>query len=629
MVAFSFSKQDQKTNSFPLMESVRLNTFFLFLFLFQILFIFQGLDFGDEGFHSTFYQQIFDDPQSVEYNFMFYLTGIIGGTWLRLFPEYGLLGLRLGGVMVTMLTIIVTYNLLKNYIRESYLKLGLLLLVLLNGSAVKDLSYNNISALFFVTAILFLFEGIKEDKGFKILASGFFVTLAAFSRLSNAVGISLISVIVYSGFFVFRKSITNQIKQASFFIAGVILSVLAVFGLMKMLGHYDTFLNSLKLLKDIASSKENSHGLSKIVKTLVRDYSTAIFKRALPLGISVFICASVVNYFKGHEKTTKRIQFFYSVVFIFLLLVLIFFRGTLPVWIFFVLLFTALSLIASFSIILKRNDNELRILSLAGTIMAISLVAGSDYGIPASGSTALWIGMPIATDFFLRIFLISFKGSFASRNNLDTKALPRTIHLIVSDKQLQGIWNWGIYACIILLLVHTIAYTYNDHPNRLKMTYSINNDFLKGVFTTQERSEAVDELLTESSKYIKQDDYVIAYEDIPMFYALTKTRPYVHNSWLGLYDRAVLDAQLNKALSEKHVLPMVVYQKVETIPSHYWPAPDQDNSSFDLDKSGNESIKKFLAANNYKLVWENIAFRIYITKTNEAVFNRHSQYIHQ
>src|SRR5450432_3994427 len=619
MLAVIIEKQDQKSKTFPLMETVRLNSFFLFLFLFQILFIFQGLDVGDEGFHSTFYQQIFNDPQSVEYNFMFYMSGIIGGAWLRLFPEFGLLGLRLGGVIVTMLTIIVTYKLLKNHIRDSYLKLGLLLLVLLNGSAVKDLSYNNISALFLATAIWFLFQGIQKNKNFNFFVSGIFLALTTFSRLSNVAGLSLVIVIAYSGFFVYRKTIVNQVTQAVFFVSGFAISVLVILGLMKFLGHYEVFINSLKLLKDIAASKENTHGLSKIVNTLIRDYSTAIFKRTLPLGFIVFLCAAVANYFKRNEKVTRFIQYFFSVVFILSLLALIFTRGTLPIWIFIVLLFAALSLIATFSIILKRNDSELRIISLAGTIMTLSLIAGSDYGIPASGSTALWIGMPIAVDFFLRIFFISIKGSFASRNQSDTKALPSVINLSVSDKQLQGVWKWGIYTCIILLLVHTVFYTYNDHPNRLKMTYTVNNAFIKGIFTTRERANAVDELLTESSKFIRQNDYVIAYKEIPMFYALTKTRPYVKTSWLSLFDIATLDAELNTALSETHILPVVVYQKVQTLPSQYWPNQSEDNSSFDLDNPKNAPIKKFLNSNNYKLVWENIAFRIYLAKFNGSV----------
>jgi len=624
MLAVSIEKQDKKTRAFPLMESVRVNSFFLFLFLFQLLFIFQGLDVGDEGFHSTFYQQIFNDPQSVEYNFMFYMSGIIGGAWLKLFPVYGLLGLRLGGVIVTMLTIVVTYNLLKNYIREGYLKLGLLLLILLNGSTVKDLSYNNISALFFVTAIWFLFEGIKQDRGIKFFISGIFLSLAAFSRLSNVAGLSLVIVIVYSGLFVFRKTIQCQTKQVAFLISGFLVSVAAILSIMKGLGHYDVFMNSLKLLKSIASSKESTHGLSKIVKTLVRDYSTAIFKRALPLGLIVFLCAAVANYFKRSPMATRAFQYFYAGAFILLLSGLVYSKGTVPVWTFFVLLFAALSLIATFSIVLKRNDNDLRVISLAGTFMTVSLVAGSDYGIPASGSFALWIGIPIAVDFFLRIFFISVKGSFASRNHSDTKELPRVINLSVSDKQLNGIWKWGIYSCIILLLVHTVLYTYNDHPNRLKMTYSVNNTFLKGVRTTRERAKVLDELLAESSKYIKPNDYVIAYEDIPLFYTLTNTRPYIKNSWPRLYDRSTLEMELNEALKEKQILPFIVYQKLQTLPSPYWPDLGQDNSSFELDKPKNAPIKKFLEKNHYQLVWENIAFKIYIAKLNGAVNNQNA-----
>src|ERR1700748_3261150 len=101
-------------------------TFFLVLFLYQLLFIFQGIDFTDEGFYAAFYQQIFKDPASVQYNFMYWLSGVIGGAWLYLFPSYGLLGIRLGGVLVTTLTIMVSYKLLKNYLNTRHLKIGLL-----------------------------------------------------------------------------------------------------------------------------------------------------------------------------------------------------------------------------------------------------------------------------------------------------------------------------------------------------------------------------------------------------------------------------------------------------------------------------------------------------------------------
>lgn len=84
--------------------------FFLLGVFYQILFIFQGLDLSDEGFYATFYQQIFNDPQSVAFNFMYWLTGILGGAWYYLFPHLGLLGFRILGVIVTSATLILTYR---------------------------------------------------------------------------------------------------------------------------------------------------------------------------------------------------------------------------------------------------------------------------------------------------------------------------------------------------------------------------------------------------------------------------------------------------------------------------------------------------------------------------------------
>lgn len=54
-------------------------TFFLYIFLYHLLVVFQGLDFNDEGFHLAFYQQIFSDPESVQYAFWGWLSGILGG----------------------------------------------------------------------------------------------------------------------------------------------------------------------------------------------------------------------------------------------------------------------------------------------------------------------------------------------------------------------------------------------------------------------------------------------------------------------------------------------------------------------------------------------------------------------
>ena len=85
-------------------EGMNDKLFFVLIIFVQVIFIFQGLDFADSGFDADFYSRIFSDPSTVQYNFMYWFTGIIGGTWLKLFPSMGLLGLRLAGVLFTTVT---------------------------------------------------------------------------------------------------------------------------------------------------------------------------------------------------------------------------------------------------------------------------------------------------------------------------------------------------------------------------------------------------------------------------------------------------------------------------------------------------------------------------------------------
>ncbi|MGB0280411.1 MAG: hypothetical protein ACPGAA_06470, partial [Flavobacteriaceae bacterium] len=51
------------------------------LFGIQVLIAIQGFDVCDEGSKLTFFQQFFNDIGSVRYNFVHYVTGVVGGLW--------------------------------------------------------------------------------------------------------------------------------------------------------------------------------------------------------------------------------------------------------------------------------------------------------------------------------------------------------------------------------------------------------------------------------------------------------------------------------------------------------------------------------------------------------------------
>jgi hypothetical protein len=181
----------------------------------------------------------------------------------------------------------------------------------------------------------------------------------------------------------------------------------------------------------------------------------------------------------------------------------------------------------------------------------------------------------------------------------------------LTEKQILIICKWGIGILIVLFIYIAFNNTWQDSTDRTKMTYQVNNKYLKGVFTTKEKSELINDLLANSAKYIKKDDYVLAYDEMPLFYTLTETKPFMHNSWTKLYDRNVFRSELQKDIDEKKLLPVVVYQKIMTL-SNKWPDVTGDNKEWDLNQPRNFNIKQFLDKYHYRIAWENTAFRIYV-----------------
>src|SRR5258706_10863361 len=201
------------TPSATLPERMNTRVFFFLLFLYQLIFIFQGVDLSDEGFYATFYQQIFKNPEATQYNFMFWFSGIVGGAFDYVFHGLGIWGMRLAGILVTTSTIIITYNLLKKYLNRGYLKLGLLMVLFFINNNLKEIHYNDLSALFNVLAILYLFTGLKEDKLWKIFLGGLFVSLCTFTRLPNILSLG-IGIGIFYYVYTHKNSFKTQIEHA-------------------------------------------------------------------------------------------------------------------------------------------------------------------------------------------------------------------------------------------------------------------------------------------------------------------------------------------------------------------------------------------------------------------------------
>jgi hypothetical protein len=594
---------------FPFLGKMNTRLFFFLIFIFQLLLIFQGFDLSDEGFLSTFYSQIFRNPTSVSYNFMFWLTGIIGGTWSKITSPLGLLGLRLGGAITNTLTVMLTHRLLKKYLGPEYLKLGLILVVLSLNNDIKILNYNTLSSLFYVFGITFLFRGIIKNHALDILLGGFIAGLNVFVRTPNILEVGLVLGIMYNSY-LSNQSYSISIKQISSFLSGFITAIGLVVFIMYLTGHLSIYLGSLKLLYAMGKGQvqtpeiQGGYGISRLI-FLFRSNNAQSIKYAL----IVIACISCLLFLSNILKKNPALQKIITQSLAFLIMITILFLIVIHRIDHFTILFTltGLILLAAVSMAFTRTEKEIKLLSFFGCFFLLSFPLGSSDGIYTAGRYCLWIALPVTLDYFLKISAIHLNTSVL-RDNQEYYG-----KLGVVENQMRNIKKCILFLLVFAGLYFVYYYPFFDRRNRSQMRYALRSDKLKGIYTTKGRAEVFNELLSESAKYINKGDYVIAYDDMAIFYYATNTIPQLSNPLPAVYNTSQFQSDLNGVLTRSGNFPPVIRQKIATIgDASKWPEEILPGNYFKIEKNRDKNtiLDSFLLKNNYKEVWSNRVFMI-------------------
>ncbi|MDP4251016.1 MAG: glycosyltransferase family 39 protein [Bacteroidota bacterium] len=596
---------------FPFFGRLSPRMFFLLVFAFQVMLIFQGFDLSDEGFLSIFYRRIFSDPVSVSYNFMFWLTGIIGGLWVKLVSPLGLWGIRLGGAIVNTITVAITYNLLRKYLNPEYLKLGLLLVVLSLNNDIKVLNYNTLSSLFYVIAIYFLHSGLKKAHWGKIFLGGFFVGLNVFIRTPNILELGLVLGIIYYCHLTHQR-IGKTVWQITGFIAGFLAGAGCVLFAMYLTGHLDIFLDSLKLLFSMGKVKtgnpaaQNGYGLSRLLYLFWANNIQSI-KYAGIFSAGTLGTAFLMSRFENQSKLIKHIAgtAFYGIVALILLLIIIHRIDHFTI-LFFI---TGVVLITAVFLVSAPIDLELKILFFFGCFFLLSFPLGSSDGLYTAGRYCLWIALPVAIDYLLHLHALQ-NTLVINRNK---REYSRKVW--ISEKQLTITKRTLLYLVIFGGFYHAYYYPFFDRRNRTEMHYALHSDHLKGIYTTRGRADAFNELLQASAKYIRPNDHVMAYDRIAMYYYASNTIPFLGNSLPSVYNADLFRSDLHRSIERNPVLPVVIRQKIATTgTASKWPEEilPGDYSRDELSVDRNNILDSFLVQYGYREVWENVAFKILI-----------------
>jgi hypothetical protein len=154
-----------------------------------------------------------------------------------------------------------------------------------------------------------------------------------------------------------------------------------------------------------------------------------------------------------------------------------------------------------------------------------------------------------------------------------------------------------------------------DRHSRLEMRYSVDNKFMKGVFTSKGRADALDDLLKASARYVKPDDVVLAYDCMPMYHFMTQTKSYVRNPCIWFYTTYLFREEMKWAEAHQSGLPVIVRQLVKTTgDGSGWPEvrPAEDYLHFKRTQGKNQILDDFIKRHQYREVWNNGIFTILV-----------------
>ena len=243
----------------------------------------------------------------------------------------------------------------------------------------------------------------------------------------------------------------------------------------------------------------------------------------------------------------------------------------------------------------KYNKN----LSIIAFLILIALIV-----IPAASGArqinSLFI-MPVAFPLVLNSIYNIKKIKFALSISNKELSQDTSIAAEIENKLLHKIMNSLIIIFVAYSLVNAFVFTYNDSYNRFSLNAKINHKYFRGIYTTKEKAEPLNELIAEFPKYIEDGDTILVTWIAPIIYYLTNTRPYFPHPWTEVYKRYKIEKFFSENPKDTK-LPVVIRY-------NYLQKHEYDDILF-----------QFFQKNLYKKKWSNKVYEIYtpiIPKNNE------------
>jgi hypothetical protein len=569
----------------------------LLMVIWQILLTFQGLDLADTGFHLTAFRFIFDDPYSVQYSMMFWLSDVCGAMWMKLWPAGGLYWFRIGWAVLISGTFLLYLNMLRKVLnkQEALLGLAVTLVFILQGGP-ECLNYDIFTTFGYALGILLLFNGLTKNKPFLLFLSGIVFGTSFFFKLSNVTAIIFALLIVFS-YFQDKDSFPNFLKKFFLWLLGTTAGVAMTLLLIKELGHWDLFTQNIDFLAQMGADSGSSHGIKPMLLSYLSGYLNAVVMVIIFAALAV-IYSLLLQKFKA-TASGKYQNFQLALVSLVVVVLAIVFGEAF--WSKIRYLFIGLMLIEGFLLISdKKQNREMKLLAVAGLLLVVVAPLGSDSGL-AKSVWGMWVLGPLVLSRFFD---------------------QRQLKPVISEVRASFLQKALLFVIFFSAVIYAWQSTYFDVGSRSEKVYAVDHPGMKFIFASQKRAEVVNELVREAFPKMEKDEYLLSFIEIPMLNYLGDKKPFISTSWPKLYyNPETFEQKLEEALQKRQHLPAIIRQK-QNATIHDWPTtPDRDYLSYpdELSKwpEHGKILNEFINQNNYQVVWENEMFQL--LRTNKKI----------
>ena len=556
------------------------------VFVYCFALAFQGLDLVDEGWCLSAYQQLFEHPQSAEYQMLYYNAILVGALWNSLFGSWGILGFRLLSVLCIVLTTLTSYYLLKQHISRWGFLVGVVLLLSSHNYTIV-FHHNGLTALFVTLTSLLFFLSLKKNRIRYSFCGGIILAITFFTRIPNLSMLSLLLVFVI--YFLYTKDLKSTSKYIVSAISGIAIGLLIEIVIMAGLGHLDLFYESLSSGFSAIDASDSTHNISKLFRCYKYDYVT-IGQYVLMLLAIPSIAYSILQ-----AQSIKSGNLLFSFVCACLYFMQIFYSHAIAYSLYTLYAFCWIN----FGVYLMRNksDKSIAYLTTLSSCVLFFLPFGSDYGVGNMGRACIFTAVPLSCGLLFRS-IASLKRDGSAR---------RIITL-----------SFVIFFCAFGLrcAITTSRTCYFDAGSRLVKTSQPLHP-LANTYTTPERCNKINDLMTNLSQFVKEKDTMLCWQCAPTIHYLTHTYPYLNNSWPWTYDVGNLERHFEKAMSDNNRAPLVLCCKSSiSMWDKFNPDWDNENASdqWNFNTRKIQIFHQFISEYAYETVWENELFRIMLPR---------------